>query len=605
MADNDADDAQNDVQNDDDDVVDITKPRAGWVEHTTTNLDRRVPTWRRQLTITRKPDNYKPSDDPRALETRAYAMLDDTRVLVPRQWAAPAPASASPFSNPAGFAPLALVRPNGAPHLGNFTTVLCETTPPQSAAAAAIVEALQDPRKRAGVLCLPCGFGKTVLALWLFLHMARRHGAGFRAVILVHKEPLADQWAERAAQFVPGVRIGRVQEKRCDFQDKDLVIVMIQSLVASKRVYPAALFDECSMLIVDECHRVGSAAFSRAAPMFGARYRVGLSATPERRDGLTPILFWHLGDIVFRTERVFEHVMVERLMNTAAAASAPDSPARSKWYREINYTIAGKKVIGLAKMITNLTLEPLRNHAIVQRIMWACRQGRKVLALTDRREHAEHIQDYLTQYWARDAAAAVAAEAVDYVPRTASLYLGAMKKAVREQAVEAQVIVATYGMAFEALDIPRLDTLIMMTPRSEIEQPCGRIFRPHPSKHTPLIIDVVDPFSLFQVFAHKHTQWYRSLDYRTASIDVCDAASPAVCNLDESTTFAARYRAQPRSPSSPSSPKRVKLGDSPSASTASRDIRSYCSAPTAATTTSNGVPVFSDDDISAMLSLCD
>ncbi len=151
----------------------------------------------------------------------------------------------------------------------------------------------------------------------------------------MHKENLADQWVVRATQFIPGIRIGRVQVsflqktfqrcshvrfanlqgKKCVYENCDIVLVMIQSLVASKRAYPRALFEETSMLIVDECHRVGSSAFRRAAPMFSAMYRVGLSATPERRDGLTPMLFWHLGHIVFRTERVFEKVFVERLVH--------------------------------------------------------------------------------------------------------------------------------------------------------------------------------------------------------------------------------------------------------------------------------------------------
>ncbi len=112
---------------------------------------------------------------------------------------------------------------------------------------------------------------------------------------------------------------------------------------------------------------------------------------------------------------------------------------------------------------------------------------------------------------------------MDYEPRVVATYLGQMKKAQRETATLAQVIVASYGMAQEALDIPRLDTLVMATPRSEIEQPCGRIMRPSPVKKTPWIIDVVDPFSLFEGFAWKHYRYFRDLGYAIHSVQAADA----------------------------------------------------------------------------------
>jgi hypothetical protein len=366
--------------------------RRGWVQRGVADLDASVPTWRSELTVQMRGNFYGGGDG--TTETLAYVTetgaeadaAEALDVLVPRQWRVDA------TTLDAFFCAEPVAAGDTASHLGDFATRLCATSPPQTAAAEAAVNALDDPVRRAGVLCLPCGFGKTVLALWLYLHYARRHGSRFRAVVLVHKEPLADQWEERARTMIPGVRIGRVQKKKCVFEDCDIVIVMIQSLVASKRSYPAALFAETSMLIVDECHRVGAAAFSRAAPMFGAKYRLGLSATPERRDGLTPVLFWHLGDIIFRTERVFERVFVERLVHDEKNGAT---------LKEIKYggKAGGKKeTLGVARMITNLSKDSKRNYAIVLRMMWACRQGRKVLALTDRRDHAEHLKKYVDEY---------------------------------------------------------------------------------------------------------------------------------------------------------------------------------------------------------------
>jgi hypothetical protein len=138
---------------------------------------------------------------------------------------------------------------------------------------------------------------------------------------------------------------------------------------------------------------------------------------------------------------------------------------------------------------------------------------------------------------------------IDYEPRTCSLYLGSMKKAQRDEATKAQIIVATYGMAYEALDIPRLDTLVMLTPRSEIEQPCGRIMRPHPSKKTPLIIDLVDPFSLFRGFSFKHFSYFRELGYAISTLSAEKAADvgavDAATYLSESRFKATSTQAAP------------------------------------------------------------
>jgi len=172
--------------------------------------------------------------------------------------------------------------------------------PPQRAATSAVVTALRDTG--GAMLVLPCGFGKTVCGLWVVSTLARR------ALVLVHTGALADQWMQRVSSFLPGARVGRIQQDVVDVEGCDVVIGMIQSLV--RREYDRSLLASFGTVVVDEAHHIAAPWFTKALRKLPARYVLGLSATPDRKDGLGHILPWLLGDIAFRASRPDECVNV-------------------------------------------------------------------------------------------------------------------------------------------------------------------------------------------------------------------------------------------------------------------------------------------------------
>ena len=145
-----------------------------------------------------------------------------------------------------------------------------------------------------GVLSLPCGYGKTTVSLAIASKL------GYRTMIIVHKQFLADQWRERIQQFCPGATIGVVQQNKkevnCDF-----VIAMLQSL--SLKEYSFSDFESIGTVIVDEAHHICAKVFSQSLFKLCPRHIYGLSATPERKDGLTKVLHWFMGPTFFAVER--------------------------------------------------------------------------------------------------------------------------------------------------------------------------------------------------------------------------------------------------------------------------------------------------------------
>lgn len=167
----------------------------------------------------------------------------------------------------------------------------------QPEAVDAALAALLDSPEQGGVICLPCGYGKTTVSL----HVASRIGG--RVLVLVHKSVLLTQWQERIAQFLPEARVGIIRGPRAegDPDSVDIVIGMLQSIY-SHDDYGDALRG-FSLCIVDEAHHVPAATFLTALGKVSSRHVLGLSATPHRRDGLTELLFHSIGQICFKIDR--------------------------------------------------------------------------------------------------------------------------------------------------------------------------------------------------------------------------------------------------------------------------------------------------------------
>jgi len=325
-----------------------------------------------------------------------------------------------------------------------------------------------------GVLSLDAGFGKTTVALALAAELK------VRTMIIVHKEFLANQWKERIGQFCPGSTIGRVQQDVFDIE-QDFVIAMIQTL-CSRENDPKA-FDSIGLVIVDESHHIGAAAFSQTMFKLCPKYSLGLTATPNRKDGLTSILYWFMGPEFFRVQR-------ENQKTTRVETVIYDDP---EFRQPPPVSRFGK--INMTGMITKLTELDQRNEKI-KSIVAGLDPSRRVLILTDRREHC---------FWLKNAL------------QGSELYIGGMNEQELDHSSRHKVIIATYSMAQEGLDIPVLDTLILATPHSDVVQAVGRIMRETPGKmNNPLIIDIVDSWSVFYSMYKKRLLFYTTAGFQTS-----------------------------------------------------------------------------------------
>ena len=156
-----------------------------------------------------------------------------------------------------------------------------------------VEECLKKIKKEGGgIMSVPCGFGKTTMALYI---AQKLNG---KTLILVHKTFLQDQWIDRIKKFT-NASVGIIRQNKI-VVNCDIVVGMIESI--SFRDYDPSIFDDFKLVIYDEVHHLGSKVFSRALLKTGANYTLGLSATPIRTDGMTKVIKWFVGGIIYSQE---------------------------------------------------------------------------------------------------------------------------------------------------------------------------------------------------------------------------------------------------------------------------------------------------------------
>jgi len=327
----------------------------------------------------------------------------------------------------------------------------------QVPAVNAITTALHSPGMGA-ILFAPCGKGKTVMGLEILRRLKRK------ALVLVHKSFLVDQWVERVNTFLPQAKVGLWQRDQVPTGDEDIVIGMVQSIVNPKRDYPIQFYDMFGTLVADETHRYAAPMWQEAISKFTASYRIGLTATPERKDGLHHVFYSHIGPIAYFMEGHKRQPVIWRVDTDLTL------PQRS--YLLYNGDINTSKLVTLVSRADERTIR------IVDFALRALRKGRKVLILSDRVTHTKEMNHLLNHKLNGEFVSA--------------LYIGGMKTSERDKSAQADVICGTYAMAQEGLDIPSLDTLILATPKTSITQSVGRILRDSPDKKDPVVVDFVD-----------------------------------------------------------------------------------------------------------------
>jgi superfamily II DNA or RNA helicase len=233
--------------------------------------------------------------------------------------------------------------------------------------------------------------------------------------------------------------------------------------------------------IVHNCHHIASRTFSTLFYTVQPKYLIGLSATPERKDGLSKVLYWFLGPQIIYIKRDTDKPSIQFIFND------------TQGYTE-KFNRLGK--VNIPEMITDLSIKLERNCLIIEKVLKLVKENRKILILSERRSHCEYFCDQLKQNGI-----------------TSGIYLGGMKTLDRETSTLCQVIVGTYQAAGEGFDVADLDTLILTTPKSDVQQAVGRILR-QKNANEPLVIDIVDQFSIFKAQYYKRRKFYKASEFK-------------------------------------------------------------------------------------------
>jgi len=330
-------------------------------------------------------------------------------------------------------------------------------------------------KSNGGIVSVPCGWGKTIMALYIISKLNKK------TIIVVHKEFLLNQWRERIAEFLPDARVGIIQGPKIDVEGKDIVLAMLQSL--SVKDYPEEIFNEFGFSVVDECHHIAAEVFSRALPKINSYYSLGLSATPNRADGMTKVFKMFLGPIVYKTDADDKCVEV-RVVDY-------NEPHNLQYIKEeLTFT----KKLCLPRMINNIANNPNRNLLIVKLAKSLVDSNKQTIILSDRRTQLKLLHSQINEF------------------ATVGYYVGGMKQKDLKISEGCQVILGTFPMSSEGLDIPTLDAAIFATPKSNIQQSIGRITRKQHSEK-PIAYDIVDKFSMFPNQYRKRERLYKKLKY--------------------------------------------------------------------------------------------
>ena len=315
-----------------------------------------------------------------------------------------------------------------------------------------------------GTLSSATGSGKTVMALYM---IAKRKQP---ALIIVHTKELAAQWVARIGTFI-GIEsedVGFIGGGKKRIGEK-ITVTLVQSL------YKCAdeVAENIGFLLVDECHRCPSRTFTEAVSCFDSQYMLGLSATPYRRDQLSKLIFWHLGD---KHHEVDKSQLIE---------SGDVLPARVV-FRNTDFTTRYDPVIEYSKMLAEIATDTKRNIQIASDVASEAAENPGIcLVLSDRKAHCENLQALLRYRF----------------KLPSELLTGDLDTAERKKVLEridqgnVHVLIATGQLIGEGFDCKDLTTLFLATPikfSGRLLQYLGRVLRPAPGKKYARVFDYVD-----------------------------------------------------------------------------------------------------------------
>ena len=444
-----------------------------------------------------------------------------------------------------------------------------------------------------GIITIGCGLGKTFCGINISTLLNQK------TLIMVHTSVLLDQWEDRIKYFIPNAKVGIIQGKKFDIENKDYVIAMLQTIVRSE-VFTEEDFSSFGLTIYDECHHMAAPSFSKAFPLISSKYNLGLSATPKRNDNLQNIFYWNIGPTSF-----------ESFMNDKFAIVKNINFTDDNYVEKYNW----QGSIDLHKLHLQIIENDFRNNMIIKQLIHLSKQGRQILVLSKMINHLKILKtkfckkQYFKNYprkiifeicKKKKLNKKIFLSICDFIktPITSGYYIGGMKQSVDqsvyskthkeldnlifnnidkinieylkyiynkknemrkkinlkkeekiniveesnieieiddtveslEKSSKCDILFASYQLVSEGTDIPTLNTLIMTTPKKQIQQVVGRILRKK-TEFTPLILDIVDcSFSVYQNQSYFRNRYYRKCKYfiENVNIDTKDKTIPII-----------------------------------------------------------------------------
>jgi superfamily II DNA or RNA helicase len=319
-----------------------------------------------------------------------------------------------------------------------------------------------------GTLSAPTGSGKTCMGLFI---IAQRKQP---ALIVVHTKELLTQWVVAIEKFlgIPANQVGIIGNGKFSIGDQ-ITVALIQTLY--RRLDDVT--PHIGHLVIDECHRTPSRVFTQAVDAFDARYRLGLTATPWRRDKLSKVIFWYVGDVTGQVEK--QDLLDNGNLCQAAAVFIPTG-----------FTPVLDPSDYYSNALSELTQDIDRNRLVARTVKEHNGTG-ITLILSDRREHCNTLADILKQD-----------QGIQPAVLTGQTPAKAREKIIQDlQSGECHYLVATGQLIGEGFDLPEIGTLALATPvkfSGRLIQYIGRALRPAPGKDKAIILDFVDKHPVFE-----------------------------------------------------------------------------------------------------------
>jgi superfamily II DNA or RNA helicase len=343
------------------------------------------------------------------------------------------------------------------------------------------------------------GVGKTVLSL------ALAHQLGVTTLIVVDQENIRRQWVDRIRQFLglAESQIGKIQGDVCNYKGKPITVAMVHSLCKDGR-YPAEMYSYFGLSVFDEVHVMGAETFNNVGFLVNSYWRLGLSATPDRKDGKDELFRAHIGEVLIRESQA---PLVPKVI---LSASGWNCPTKNKQQPDGSWTKVkvphspGK----CGHIVKSLTNAQIRTRLIANFTYQAYKKNRNIVIFSDLKDA------YLPKIKQALVAQGVKLEDIGY-------YVGGMKDRDLKTASRRPVVLTTYKMTAKAVDCPWWDTAVLATPKSDIRQVLGRILREYPGKVNasqvgqgtiPIIFDIADLDSpIFKNYYKARLRYYREI----------------------------------------------------------------------------------------------